>query len=121
HPKTLIIFDIDNTILCPQQVLGSDPWFRYYKERLVAEGLSEKEALSGAVEMLHRVYRKTKVKLIESKTPSVIESLQKRKQPVIALTTRSVEVADCTVNHLASLGVDMKKTRPLHQNFMLPD
>jgi len=121
NQKTLIIFDIDNVILCPIQTLGTDPWFRYYKERLQDEGKSDKEALALAVDMLHRIYHKTRVKLIEKKTPTVIENLQKRKLAVIAMTTRSSEVADCTINHLLSLGVDMKKSRPLPQNFMLPD
>lgn len=121
NQKTLILFDIDNVILCPVQVLGSDPWFRYYKERLKDEGRTDKEALAIAVDMLHRVYHKTRVKLIEKKTTSVIENLQKRKIAVIAMTTRSSEVADCTINHLTSLGIDLKRSRPIAQNFMLPD
>jgi len=115
--KALVIWDIDNTILCPSQSLGSDPWFRHYHQKLKDEGVNDKDALETAVDMLHKIYHRTRVRLIEEKTPKVIDILQKRKLPVIAITTRSPEVAECTINHLASLGIDMKKGRPLHQDF----
>src|SRR5882672_10182547 len=80
--KTLVIWDIDNTILCPTQALGSDPWFRHYRQKLKDEGMNDKDSLEEAVDMLHKVYHRTRVRLIEEKTPKVIDILQKRKLPI---------------------------------------
>ncbi len=108
---TLVIFDIDNTILAPTQALGSDMWFYAYLHEL-REKMDKQEALHHAVSLLHQIYERTQVKLIEENTPAVIETLQRNGHSVIALTTRSRQMADCTIRHLHSLGIDMTKTAP---------
>jgi hypothetical protein len=34
QPDTLVVFDIDNTLLRPCQMLGSDEWFYYYIKKM---------------------------------------------------------------------------------------
>jgi len=117
--KTLIIFDIDNTIYEPIQALGSDQWYYHYFDKLVKEGMNPQRACEEAVFLCQKIQWATKVQPIEKDTPDIIKSLQRSGLRVMALTTRGSNVADATCRQLASLGIDMRETAPHPDNFTL--
>ena len=97
-PDTLVVFDIDNTILEPRQTLGSDQWF---------EATREKVGHEKAIELWSKVQGVTEVQPVEPSTPALIRRLRQRAVGVIALTARPEALADTTRAQLKSIGVEM--------------
>ena len=110
--ETLVILDIDNTLLMPQQELGSDQWFRYRLDYYRKQGNTYPQALEMALPEWEAVQNITDVKVVEETTPEVIASLQNQKIRVIGLTTRGLALATRTVQQLESVGIDLSITAP---------
>ena len=108
---TLVLLDIDDTLLIPVQTLGTDVWFcnrlSYYKE-----SFSGSEALDKALAEWEGIRQLTKVKIVEEGTEKIVADLQERGVTVMGLTTQGLALATCTVNQLHSLGIDLVKTAP---------
>jgi hypothetical protein len=117
QPGTLVIFDIDNTLLHPCQMLGSDEWFQYYVKKKERQLHNYEEALNQAVDILHSVYCSTRVKPMEACTVEVVHALQNQGLNVIGLTSRSSTVAGVTIRQLASIGIDLSVTAPSQASF----
>src|SRR5262249_25249503 len=81
--NTMVIFDIDNTILRPAQTLGSDQWYGYEVKRLTSTGMPEDRAISIAIAAWMNVQTKTAVLPVEAATPQLIQFLQKNHVPVM--------------------------------------
>lgn len=110
-PNTLVLLDIDDTLIIPTQTLGSDAWFIYqYKQHLTEypravafdKTLAEWEAIRHLTEM----------KIVEEGTDKIVQELQERNIVVMCLTTQGLALATRTVNQLKTLGIDPSKTAP---------
>lgn len=107
-PKNvLVLCDIDNTLLRSAHHLGSAAWGDHIISRLVSKGMSKREA-----EEIENIFWKTvqpriKVTAVDSKTPSIIHEIQKRKIPVLGLTARTPEEAGHTVDQLMSIDINL--------------
>lgn len=110
--STLLVFDIDNTILEPVQTLGSDQGFGFWVDQGLNRGLSKESATRRAITYASRVQPISEVRAVERKTPSFIHSLQQSGLKVIALTARPPQWAKGTLNQLHSLKVDFRKSSP---------
>lgn len=108
--ETLVVFDLDSTVLEPAQTLGSDPWFYISLDDFVAKGMDKKEAAEFMLRKWVPLQRATEVKPVEKNTAEAIASLQKSGIKVVALTARSYDLAELTVKQLASIGVDFTKS-----------
>ncbi len=117
--ETLVILDIDNTLLMPQQELGSHQWFRYRVNHYRKMGKSYQEALELALPEWEAVQNITAVQLVEENIPEVISSLQKQNVKVIGLTTRGLALAMRTVQQLDSVGIDLSTTAPSKEEIPL--
>ncbi len=117
---TLVIFDIDNTILEPVQTLGSDQWYGSLVKDNLANGLTEDAAIDVAIQLWVDVQNKTKVKAVEASTPALIEELQNSGVRVMALTSRPLNLIDATLRQLKSIGVDLSKTSGLADDLEIP-
>ena len=42
--NTLVVFDIDNTLARPPQILGSDQWFGWMVRKFEGQGMSNQQA-----------------------------------------------------------------------------
>jgi hypothetical protein len=109
---TLVIFDLDNTVLEAKQMLGSDQFFGYLMELAKKRGLDENAAKEWSLSKAGYVQPRTGVQAVEAITPALIQSLQKRGIFVMALTARPAGWADSTLKQVASLGVDFRATAP---------
>lgn len=118
-PETIFLFDLDNTLMRPCQMLGSDEWFQYYFSSTRQQMKDQEAAMQRAIELLHAVYAVTCVKPIEQCTAEVISSLQKQGVPMIGVTSRSPSVASITIRQLASIGIDFTLTAPSKASFPL--
>lgn len=112
---TLILLDLDNTIMETAQTLGSDQWFNYRIKHYLGREYSSQEALEMALAEWMAVQNLTRVKLVEPETCDWIEKLQKEKIALMGLTTRGLGLATRTIEQLHSIGIDLSKTAPLQQ------
>lgn len=109
---TLVIFDLDNTVMEPVQELGNDQWFYHRFEELKKEG-DPHHVLNDLLSYWHKIMVVTEMKLVESSTPAFIKSLQdQRRFPVMALTTRSMAISQSTLENLQKLGVNFEESSP---------
>jgi hypothetical protein len=117
-PEMLLVFDIDNTIMEPVQLLGSDQWFSYQIEENIKRGMSKQEGVMLALGQWVSIQNKTKVKPVELSTAQFIENLQKGGWKVMGLTTRGLEMATKTLEQLKSIGIDFDRAAPFSQEII---
>lgn len=110
--KTLIVFDIDNTLMETEQTLGSDQWFYYRWNQLLTEGFPAKEAKIQALKEWISIQNISKVKVVEEGTKEFVQKLQNENYTIIGLTTRGLEMSFTTVTQLESLGIMLNTTSP---------
>lgn len=112
QPDTLILLDIDDTILVPVQTLGTDIWFQnrydYHKEHEADKALALDKALAEWEAIRHL----TQMELVESETTASIAQLQNLNHTVMGLTTQGLALTTRTIQQLASFSIDLSKTAP---------
>jgi osmoprotectant transport system permease protein len=109
--STLLVFDLDNTLIEPVGNLGSDQWYYYLIRRYRdIDGLTEKQATSKADDLWNKVQWIVKVKPVEANTPEIIKQLQGRGVVMMGLTARTPDIADRTLDQLAFVGMVLDRT-----------
>lgn len=101
---SLVVFDIDNTLMEPVQTIGSDQWFDRRMKKLSEGGSSSREVLLKVYDEWHKIQTVCEVKLVENDTKKVFDGI-KEKYNVIALTTRGFQSAYNTLTQLEGLGI----------------
>ena len=104
-PDTMVLFDIDNTILQPKQTLGSDQWYTHMVKTF-KKNMSDDEAKKRAIAIWQRVQSRIEVVPVENDIVAIIKKLQNNNVRVMALTARSKPVVDRTIELLYELGID---------------
>lgn len=117
---TLVIFDLDNTVIEPTTTLGGDQWFTQIVKDYLGEGYSEREATDRAVIRWSEVQTYVRAQPVEPTTAAVICDLQKRGLKVIALTARPSSILKETLRELREVGVDFTKS-PVFDHDLLFD
>lgn len=112
-PGTLVIFDLDNTVLEANQTLGTDQFFSFLVKKAEASGSQGQAAIDLALLQAGAIQPVTKVRLVEKMTRDFIQGLQAQSYTVFALTARPPEWATGTLKQVTSLGIDFSKTAPL--------
>jgi hypothetical protein len=121
QPDTLILLDIDNTLICSKQALGGDTWFYTLYEQLKKDPSAGVDARDKALMLWFQLQEILEVKPVEESTPKVIKDLQSKKIPMMALTTRGGPVVWSTLRQLQSCDIDLTITRPFHSNFIIEE
>lgn len=108
---TLVLLDIDDTMLIPSQTLGTDVWFIHRM------GIYQKEhefmvALDKAIAEWEAVRHVTKVNVVEEGTAEIIKEIQGRNIKVMGFTTQGVALATRTVKQLKSLNIYLANNAP---------
>ncbi len=113
-PATLLVFDIDNTLVEPLGNIGSDQWYYYLVKALVRDDktLTAAAAETKAGEIWTKATKTVTVQPVEAITPALIREQQKRGLKVMALTARDAEDAEATFRQLKDIGVDLTATAP---------
>ncbi len=114
-PETLVIFDIDNTLMEPSQTLGSDQWFYHRIGEHKAKGMDQQSALEKSLSEWMSVQSITKVKVVEEGTVELIKRLQDEGYTVMGLTTRGLGLSTRTIFQLESLHINLSVTAPTHE------
>lgn len=115
RPNTLVLLDIDDTLIIPQQTLGSDVWF-IHQLKNYREEYSSEEALDKALADWEAIRHLTQMKIVEEGTPEIVKKLQEQQVTVMCLTTQGLALATRTVNQLIALGIDPIVTAPSRED-----
>lgn len=102
-PNTLVIFDIDNTLAHPEAELSSDEWFCNLVNAKMAEGHDYITAIYYALPATYYAQFNVDLKPTESIASFLLARLIAQKIPTMALTTRSLFVAERTIEQLESI------------------
>lgn len=111
-PETLIVFDIDNTLIEPVQELGNDQWFYHRLKELEDQGRTSHDALGQTLREWHAMQNLTEVRLVEAGTDEIVRDLQSKEYMIIGLTTRGFQLDECTVHQLKSVSVNLALNAP---------
>ena len=108
HKKTLVLIDIDNTIVHPgkNKILGSDQWVTHMLNQQINQGYSYAQALDVVLPLYYQIQHTIWLEPVEHNTVAIIKQLQERGVTVIALTIRSLPIVDRTLAQLKSIGID---------------
>jgi hypothetical protein len=107
---TVFLLDIDDTLLVPAQMLGSDCWFDHRIKQREADGINFATALDKTLAEWQAVRHLTRMQLIESDIPEIIGSLQKKGVSIMGLTTQQLALSCRTLSQLHDHQVDLSLT-----------
>ncbi len=103
---TLVVFDLNDTLMSTSISLGGDVWAKKLLTTHTSSGMSKAEALDRLVPFWHQVLLKAPVTPVEPNTPLVLRELQMRGCKMLGLTARYVEMAYATIDQLRSIYID---------------
>lgn len=106
QPGTLVVLDLDDTVMTTVGHLGSQAWVNYMIARLMKKGLDLGDALGITASLQLLFYTQISMVPVEQKIPEIIKDLQNNNVPVIALTSRTLAIEEVTLKQLDSIGVD---------------
>jgi FMN phosphatase YigB (HAD superfamily) len=106
---TLLVFDLDNTIIEQDQMLGTIQWYYYMLDKLTSEGNSKEQAVETADRLWTEINRKSGVHSVEINTPALVRMAQDDNIKVLGLTARAPEDIDISLGQLNSIGVDFSR------------
>ncbi len=107
---TLVIFDIDNTLITTDQTLGSSEWYFYKYKQYLAKGMSTHKAYIKAQAEWKQINDFTTVSPVEPETVEFFHNLQRKNIPTLGLTARPDDVVEMTEKQLKSQNMDFSKT-----------
>jgi FMN phosphatase YigB (HAD superfamily) len=117
--KTLVLFDIDETLIEPFQMLGGGSWRRYAKS-LLKKTRSEEEANKIHDEITYLLSKKVPYVPVETVSVACFKRIQHLKSPLFGLTARAKDYwydqlapdsEELTVLHLKQAGFEFKRTK----------
>ncbi len=118
---TLLVFDIDNTLIEPEGNLGSDQWFYFLIRKFRGrDDMSAAEAEHRAMEEWNRVQPSLQVRAVEADTARIIREAQDRGFTTLGLTARTPDIAPTTFAQLRKIGVRLDRRTVPAREFALP-
>lgn len=115
--KTLIAFDIDNTIATMDQELGSDQWFTFKLDAYKEEGFPAEEAFDKTLQVFTHLNENIDLEKVEN-SPQLIQELKDTKNVLtIGLTARSN--VKRTLRQLDKIGIHFRSSLLPQKEFKL--
>jgi hypothetical protein len=116
-PDTLILLDIDDTLIIPKQMLGCDDWFNSRIAMHKGDGMDQSTALEKALAEWEGVRHITEMKIVEPGTEHIVSSLQQNGYHIMGLTTQGLALATRTVQQLKQNNIDLSLSAPSKEDF----
>lgn len=116
QPTTLVVLDIDDTLLMPAQTLGSDVWLIHRANQHKNHGMPPKEAFDEAIAEWEAIRHLTKVRLVEEGADRIIQKLQEKGVAIMGVTLQALTLAIRTAQQLKSLNIDLSLTAPTSED-----
>lgn len=102
-PRTLIIIDLDNTLIESTTSYGSFQWAVFLRKQKMSQGFSFEEALDFSAKSWELAQYKIQMKCVEESSPGTIDALREKGFLVLGLTGRPQELAKVTIQTLSDL------------------
>lgn len=112
----VVVFDIDNTLLRQEQMIGTHQWGDDFRERAIERGVPEKEARELQLKTFAEVQPFVSVVPVEEKVRDLLAYLDSNKIPHFALTARPRFATDITIKQLKTLNHDFAKSFPAQKD-----
>lgn len=109
---TLVIFDIDNTLIRQNSMVGTHQWGDYIRDRGVRRGMDVKAASELQHKLFADLQSKVTVLPTENEVTVILKQLSERNIPHFALTARAPIIKDVTISQLQILGHDFSTSFP---------
>lgn len=110
---TIIVLDIDDTLLIPEQMLGCDVWFCNRIKHYENGEMNSEDALEKALAEWQAIRHITAMEIVEPDTDRIVGDLQAQGYDVIGLTTQGLALATRTKQQLNTNGIDLKRSSPI--------
>lgn len=121
NKQTLIIFDIDNTIATTKQELGSDEWFQYSLNTLIANGTDYRHALYKLLPTWYMIQFSVPLVPTEKDIPELIKEYNAQDNiHTMALTARGLYIAERTLEQLHNIPITFKPPYNNTTQYTLP-
>jgi hypothetical protein len=104
-PNTLVIFDIDNTLAHPIEELSSDEWFCHLVDAKMLQGNDLLTSIYYALPAAFYAQFNIPLESTESTTAALIKQLIDKGIAVMALSTRSLFIAERTLEQLDEINI----------------
>lgn len=114
--NTLIVLDIDDTLLVPTQMLGCDAWFCHRVKLYQELGMDKGSSLETTIAEWEAVRHITQMQLVEPGTEKIIQDLQNQGYMVMGLTTQGLALATRTSQQLADQQINLTLTAPTKED-----
>ncbi len=118
-PTTLLVLDLDNTLVESSTHFGSYQWGKKMIQKAVQDGMSIEEALDHIMPRWDEAQKHVQLALIEEYTPKCFETFHSNVAKVIGLTGRSPQVAPLTLAGLEQINISFSPMEQTMQ-FDLP-
>ncbi|MBN2267324.1 MAG: DUF2608 domain-containing protein [Candidatus Babeliaceae bacterium] len=99
-PETLVIFDLDNTVIWPEEPEARDEWFAGQLSAYKKVGLTPDEAIKRFLPTHLKAHATSKIYNVDKDTPWLFTFLKENNVRVIALTARSIAFIGITKKQL---------------------
>lgn len=103
--NTLVVLDIDHTLIEPVQAIGSTHWEKHLTKKLMGQGYTHHEACIRAFHQWRTIQHLTDVKIIEESIYEVLSHLKALKIDILGLTSRDGTLSDLTFDQLKSVNL----------------
>ena len=110
--NTLVIFDIDYTLLRSKTSLGTPEWFSHLMYREMAKGKTNEEGYHKWYPIWMKSQQFNEIELMDRKIPKLLEFIKKKKGSYIGLTHRNPVAAEMTEQQFSKLGIKFEKSFP---------
>jgi orotate phosphoribosyltransferase len=119
NENTLILLDIDDTILITPQMLGTDEWLKHQTQERKKAGIDPSLAFAQSLAEWEVIRHLTHMELVEPGTDAIIHSLQAQGFQVMGLTMQGVTLATRTAQQLKTHHLDLSLNAPHPENHCL--
>lgn len=109
HADTLVVCDLDNTLIETTIHFGSVQWGEDFIRKLVLGGKSQAEAEEEVKYRWFSILPHIPMRLIETKTPKVLQDIHQKGIPVFGLTARFPEEVSYTLQRLRQFDLNFNK------------
>lgn len=107
--NTMLLLDLDNTVMESIQELGSDQWFVNLMDYACRISADKLEAVSLVIAIYHAVQHHTKTKAVEFEIVKIIKALQDIGVPVLAVSARGPQITGPTLEQLNAIGIKFSR------------
>jgi len=119
--ETLVVCDVDDTLMEVISDFGSDKWVTHEIEKLMKQhGWTRWQAYHEFTPQIHKALMASKIRPVEPTTAETLYRLQKRGIKILGLTARYTELAYPTLDQLYSIDIDFAANTVYHTDIEVP-